>query len=203
MCCNGPLHVSHPDARGRESRPTVSKLTGTHQGTGWKVTARQDWHKAGWKCIYCCSLSVPVGSDMKRFHSSRSNAIEVPDKPPFLPGLLRPLQHKPTLWKIRQTHSAHMFCLSRVYHIDSNPSSASDSGADFAKGFAVRSRIPMLRNRKGMHLNWHLIFISSVWLISDYVGTFFCLWPEVSSNINDPEHSVGFKSVWLLPNWLC
>ncbi len=28
-------------------------------------------------------------------------------------------------------------CLSRVYHIDSNPSGASDSGTDFAKAFTV------------------------------------------------------------------
>lgn len=50
--------------------------------------------------------------------------------------------------------AAHNICLSRVYHIDSNPSSVNDSGADFAKAFTVRDLVLLylLSDIEGKHL---------------------------------------------------
>lgn len=149
------LNLPQLDSRGRQTGTTVSNLT--------------------------AHIKQAVESNSQArlahgFHSSGSGAIELPDSSHFLPGLLWRSQHSPPLWKgsawlilLRRLH------LPRVYHIDSNPSSASDSGADFSKAFTVRSFIllsNMLSNLKiklASHFNVCLVDFKLLL----HVGTFF------------------------------
>lgn len=106
----------------------------------WKVTARQEWPKAGWKWVYCCCLSVSAVMWNGSIHHDQTpsraqtnlilcqSASDASSTIHFCGG---------SVWLI----PVHHFRLSRVYHIDSNPSSANDSGADFAKAFTVRPLI--------------------------------------------------------------
>lgn len=52
----------------------------------------------------------------------------------------------------------------------------------------------MLSNIKGMHLTLLLIQSLFGW-IQTAAFFVFCLWPKVNFDINDPKHSLEFKSV--------